>query len=78
MTRLKLTSPGVLLILAIVATGGIFLLDMHSLSPYIEAEKWRALREEAGRTEHGIRLARLGQQPRSRRLLSTARLPQPR
>jgi diguanylate cyclase (GGDEF)-like protein len=57
MTRLKLTSPGVLLILAILAAGGIFLLDLFYLCPYIDAQKWAALREEAVRTEHGVQLA---------------------
>ena len=57
MTRLKLTSPGVLLILAVVAAGGIFLLDLFYLCPYTDAQKWAALREEAVRTEHGVQLA---------------------
>jgi len=52
MIRLKLTSPGVLLILAILAAGGIFLLDLFCLRPHIDAQKWAALREEAVRTEH--------------------------
>lgn len=57
MTRLKLTSPGVLLILAVLAAGGIFLLDLFCLRPHLDAQKWTALREDAARTEHGIRLA---------------------
>ena len=57
MTWLKLTSPGVLLILAILAAAGIFLLDLFYLGPNIDAQKWAALREEAVRTEHGTRLA---------------------
>jgi len=57
MTRLKLTSPGVLLILAVLAAGGIFLLDLFILQPHIEAQKWSALREEAARTEHAVQLA---------------------
>ncbi|MGB2821096.1 MAG: diguanylate cyclase [Phycisphaerae bacterium] len=57
MTRLKLTSPGVLLILAVVAAAGIFLLDLFYLCPYIDAQKWAALREEAVRAEHGVQLA---------------------
>jgi len=44
MTRLKLTSPGVLLILAVLAAGGIFLLDLFCLGPHTEAQKWTALR----------------------------------
>jgi len=57
MTRLKLTSPGVLLILAVVAAAGIFLLDVFCLRPHIDAQKWAALREEAIRTQHGTELA---------------------
>jgi diguanylate cyclase (GGDEF)-like protein len=57
MTRLKLTSPGVLLILAVLAACGIFLLDLFYLSPHIDSQKWAALREEGVRTQHGIDLA---------------------
>ncbi len=57
MTRLKLTSPGVLLILAVVAAGSIFLLDLFCLRPYTESQKWSALREEAVRTEHATEVA---------------------
>jgi diguanylate cyclase (GGDEF)-like protein len=57
MTRLKLTSPGVLLILAVLAACGIFLLDLFYLSPHIDSQKWAALRDEAVRAQHGIDLA---------------------
>jgi len=57
MTRLKLTSPGVLLILAVIAAGGIFLLDLFCLRPHIDAQKWAALREEAVQAQHGAELA---------------------
>ena len=57
MTRLKLTSPGVLLILAVTAASGIFLLDLFCLRPHIDAQKWAALREEAVRTQHVTQLA---------------------
>jgi len=57
MTRLKLTSPGVLLILAVLAAGGIFLLDLFCLRPYTESQKWAALKEEAVRAQHGSELA---------------------
>jgi len=57
MTRLKLTSPGVLLILAVLAAGGIFLLDLFCLGPHTEAQKWTALRKEAVRMEHATQLA---------------------
>ena len=57
MKRMKLTSPGVLLILAVLAAGGISLLDLFYLSPHVDAQKWAALREEARRTEHTSQLA---------------------
>ena len=57
MARFKLTSPGVLLILAILAAGGIFLLDMFFLRPNIDEQKWAALRDEAVQTRHGTQLA---------------------
>ncbi len=57
MARFKLTSPGVLLILAILAAGGIFLLDVFFLRPNIDKQKWAALRDEAVQTRHGTQLA---------------------
>ena len=54
MKRLTLTSPGVLLILAVLATAAIFLLDLFWLHPYIDAQKWSALREEATRSERAV------------------------
>ena len=55
--RLKLTSPGVLLILAVLAAGGIFLLDLLYLHPYVTAQKDAALGELAARTVGSGRLA---------------------
>ena len=55
--RLKLTSPGVLLILAVLAAGGIFLLDLFYLHPHVTTQKDAALRELAGRTAASGRLA---------------------
>lgn len=62
MARFKLTSPGVLLILAILAAGGIFLLDTFFLRPHIDEQKWSALRDEAVRTRHGTQLAMQSEQ----------------
>ena len=45
-----------LLILAVVAAGGIFLLDLFSLHPYVERQQWAALRQEAGRAQHAARM----------------------
>lgn len=57
MTRLKLTSPGALLIVATVLAGGILLLDGSYLSPHVEAQKNAALREQAVRIEQAGRYA---------------------
>ena len=67
MARFKLTSPGVLLILAILAAGGIFLLDTFFLRPRIDEQKWAALRDEAGRAQHGTQLALQSEQLNLRR-----------
>ena len=55
--RLTLTSPGVLLILAMIATGGIFLLDLFYLKPHFTSQKSTALREQATRAQHAAGLA---------------------
>ncbi len=57
MTGLKLTSPGTLLILAVVLAGGIFLLDSFCLRPYVEHQRDAALQDQAIRTERVVRLA---------------------
>ena len=46
---LHLTSPGVLLILAALCSGGIFLLDVCYLQPHVGGQKQAALRELAAR-----------------------------
>ena len=56
MKRVRLTSPGVLLILAVIAAGGIFLLDLFYLEPHMENQKWATLREQAVRVEHGTQV----------------------
>ena len=50
-SRFKLTSPGALLILAVLSAGGIFLLDLFYLQPYLESQKEAAFREQAARAE---------------------------
>ena len=45
-TKLKLTSPGVLLIFAVVAACGIFLLDLFYLAPHVASQASPALQEE--------------------------------
>ena len=57
MKTLRLTSPGVLLILAISAAGGIFLLDFFYLRPQVERHKWGALRERAAAAQYAAELA---------------------
>ena len=47
MKRLKLTSPGVLLILGVLATSSVFLLDLLYLAPHTQQLQLDALREQA-------------------------------
>lgn len=56
LTRLTLTSHGLLLILAVIAACGIFLLDLFYLKPRAEMQEIQTIRQEALRTE---RLANL-------------------
>ena len=48
MKKLRITSPGLLLIVAIAAAGGIFLLDMSHLRPRLQEHEEARLRERAG------------------------------
>ncbi len=57
MRRLKLTSPGALLIFAIGLTGAILMVDAFFLRPYVTAQKDAALREQALKTERALRQA---------------------
>ncbi|HUT57467.1 MAG TPA: diguanylate cyclase [Phycisphaerae bacterium] len=57
MTRLKLTSPGTLLILATGMAGAILLLDVFFLRPHVAAQKDAALHEQAIRSVQGVRQA---------------------
>lgn len=54
MRKLRLTSPGALLIVAIGLAGAIVLLDAFFLRPYVEAQKDAALREQAFETRQGL------------------------
>lgn len=55
MARIKLTSPGVLLIFAVAAAGGILLLDAAYLKPNVEKQKECSLRQQADRVERSTR-----------------------
>ena len=54
MGRLNLTSPGLLLILAVALAGGILLLDAFYLKPHLSAQEWDTLRQQASRSRGGI------------------------
>jgi diguanylate cyclase (GGDEF)-like protein len=43
------------LILAVMATAGIFLLDLFWLQPHVDSQKWAALRDEAVRAERAVK-----------------------
>ncbi|HQL75953.1 MAG: Response regulator PleD [Planctomycetes bacterium ADurb.Bin126] len=62
MGRLKLTSPGVLLICAVFSAGGIFLLDVFYLRPYVGAQKLEAVRQQTTRAERTVRQTVLARQ----------------
>lgn len=55
--RFKLTSPGVLLILATLAAGGIFLLDLSYLRPHFESHCRAAVQDVAARAEQSATVA---------------------
>jgi len=48
---MRLTSPGVLLILSVLSAGGIFLLDVFYLQPHVDAQKISAFRQQSARAE---------------------------
>lgn len=60
--RLKLTSPGLLLIIAILASGGIFLLDMFYLQPNAARQERALLVEQALKAERGVRAGLTGEE----------------
>jgi diguanylate cyclase (GGDEF)-like protein len=57
MKRMKLTSPGVLFILAVIAAGGIFLLDVFYLSPRVVEQEMPALREQFAKAQRTVDMA---------------------
>jgi len=57
MKRMKLTSPGVLFILAIIAAGGIFLLDVFYLRPRVVEQELPALREQFTKAQRTVDMA---------------------
>ena len=56
MEKVKLTSPGILLILAVAAAGGIFLLDLFFLRPQAQLQERTAIRSQATWVENAARL----------------------
>ena len=61
MERIKLTGPGLLLILAVLAGGAIFMLDAFYLSPQTHAQQRAAYLDTATRTEAGTKLLLAGE-----------------
>lgn len=71
MARLRLSSPGLLLIVAIAAASGVYLSDLLLFGPYAERQKAFALRERAARAGSAVTIALQGEQ---RRLKSLCRI----
>ena len=55
--RLRLTSPGLLLIAAVLTASGIFLLDTFHLAPHVSQQRQTAFREQAARAARAGRTA---------------------
>ncbi|MFB3890816.1 MAG: diguanylate cyclase [Phycisphaerae bacterium] len=72
MDKTRLTSSGILLILAVTAAGGIFLLDLFYLRPRARVQEWSALREQAGRAQSAAKLVLSSQQEGLRRVSRAA------
>jgi len=53
----KVTSIGVLLIVAILSAGGIFILDLFYLVPRLERLKWASLQEHGSRARNAIQVS---------------------
>jgi len=70
MAKPRLTSAGVLLIAAVLAAGGIYLLDALLLEPDTIRRRTFALREQAGKTEHDVTWAVHMEQRRLQELCS--------
>lgn len=56
MKDLRLTSPGLMLIIGVVLAAGIFLLDLFYLNPLVNSHRQAALKEQAGQMEQNTRL----------------------
>ncbi len=67
---MRLTSPGLLLILAVAAAGGIFLLDLLYLNPHSQRQQWASFRSRAEQAKNAAHEAVSGRQAR---LVSFAR-----
>ena len=67
---MRMTSPGVLLIVAVAAVGGILMLDVFCLMPYVDNQRDAALRQQSIKTEA---VARMVLRDRESALLSTCR-----
>ena len=48
---MRMTSPGVLLIIAVAVVGGILMLDVFCLMPYVDNQRDAALRQQSVKTE---------------------------
>ena len=59
---MKLTSPGILLIVAVIAASGIFLLDGFYLRPHVADREQAALQDEANTTRSAVMLVMRAQQ----------------
>jgi diguanylate cyclase (GGDEF)-like protein len=57
MKYLKLTSPGILLIIAIVLSGGIVLLDAFCLKPHVREQQRAAYRQQALEAQQTVKTA---------------------
>ena len=57
MKKLRVSSQGLLLIVAVVAAGGIFLLDMCYLQPHLREHEQSRLRERAGAAQATTQLS---------------------
>ncbi len=64
MNKLRITSPGVLLILALLCAGSIFILDLLYLRPHVAKQRDGALHEQASKTAAVSRSSLFGEQQR--------------
>ena len=62
MNKVRFTSPGMLLVIATALAGGIVLLDVAFLQPYVAGQRLAALREEAVKVQRRVRGSLQGHQ----------------